>query len=300
MNSKLKFEYKELKNIIEFLKKKADDISKKEFNDPDKLENQIEEWKSEIERFVQENLSSYSEDLLSVFRSYKRENFILFNLKNWKNFESKEEEQISYLKHKFSISIESFNVLVDYISIIDPLKNGKGININSIQDKILFVLDKLYDLYNDKYYSVNLILELNDIDFRDDEPLEIATDLSKRGYAIKESEYAQNDLIKISVRGASYIERKRKAKKKKPNNNENIDDKIDEVLKKLAKLGYGQEIIFNEIDELREDSKKLSKKSFAQLVKGKVVDLALSNIINPDTAKYIYETIVDSKFKLLP
>ena len=118
---------------------------------------------------------------------------------------------------------------------------------------------------------------------------------------LEETKYSEKDLVKISLKGAEYIERKKKALKSsvKKKGITEFNSKVDKVLEKLEKLGYGQEIIFNEIEELRGLSKKLTKKTLSQVIKGKVVDLAVSEIINKEIATFIYESLVDSKFKLL-
>lgn len=70
-----------------------------------------------------------------------------------------------------------------------------------------------------------------------------------------------------------------------------IKSKIDEALKDLEKLGFGQEIIYNEIDSLKASSAKNSKKDFKDLVLGKLVDLGLNQALDRELAKSIYKTI---------
>ena len=79
-----------------------------------------------------------------------------------------------------------------------------------------------------------------------------------------------------------------------------LDEKLDEIIQKLTNLGYGQEIIFKEIEELRGLQGKLSKTSWSQLLKGKLFDLAVDNIINKATAASIFEFLTNKDFKLLP
>lgn len=78
-----------------------------------------------------------------------------------------------------------------------------------------------------------------------------------------------------------------------------MDEKLDEIIERLTNLGYGQEIIFNEIEELRGLQGKLSKTSWSQLLKGKLFDLAVDNIINRATAASIFEFLTNQDFKLL-
>ena len=146
-------------------------------------------------------------------------------------------------------------------------------------------------------YSMERILKFNNIKYRDNEAREIAEDLHRRGYVILNDRYGNSDKVKISVKGAAYIERKDKQKKvTKPKND--LDRKIDNIIEHLIKLGYGQEIIFNEINELRELQHKLSKKSWSQLLKGKLLDLALDKLMSTETATSVYEYLTNNSFKL--
>ncbi|MGK6353158.1 hypothetical protein [Parapedobacter sp. DT-150] len=193
----------------------------------------------------------------------------------------------------------SLKSMMKYLSIIDTLfdKTYKN-HIETIIDKNDFILDKLNGLFDDHNYSVSLILSFNGIGFRNGEPREIAEDLAKRGYVILERRYGESDHVKISVKGASYIERKNKQRKNSQAKNE-LDKKIDNILEHLTKLGYGQEIIFNEIDELRGLQHKISKKTWSQLLKGKLLDLTLDKLINMETAASIYEYLTSNSFRLL-
>lgn len=76
-----------------------------------------------------------------------------------------------------------------------------------------------------------------------------------------------------------------------------LDKRLDEVLERLEKLGLGQEIIFNEIDELRTQT-ELKKKSWKQMLKGKMIDLSLSKLVDNDTIEWIYKTLTDESLRI--
>lgn len=78
-----------------------------------------------------------------------------------------------------------------------------------------------------------------------------------------------------------------------------LNEKINRILEELGKLGFGQEIIYNEIDSFRESSEKLSKKDFKTFVLGKLVELGGAKIINSDLAKLIYKSLFGEELKLL-
>lgn len=193
--------------------------------------------------------------------------------------------------------------LKEIVSLVDSFQNiNDASEIKSLTDKQDFVLKKLLSLFNDKFYSIEQIFKVNMISFRDKETDEIADDLKRRGYVHKKVDWSGDD-VKLTVKGASFIERKLKSKISKKSKEKtstiNLDEKLDAIIIRLKELGYGQEIIFNEIEELRDYQTTLSKKSWTQLLKGKLVDLGVDEVINKETALMIYEFLTNDKLKLM-
>jgi len=80
---------------------------------------------------------------------------------------------------------------------------------------------------------------------------------------------------------------------------ETIFERLNELEEKiLTKMGYGQEIIFNEVHDVKKLTKKLSQKNWNEVIKGKFIDLALDNIISIEAAKKIIEFLTGEKIKL--
>jgi hypothetical protein len=77
-----------------------------------------------------------------------------------------------------------------------------------------------------------------------------------------------------------------------------VNRKIDEVLSELHKLHLGQEIIFNEIDELR-NLLTLDKKNWRQNLKGKLLDIGLGQLLDKETVEWIYRTLTGDNLNLL-
>lgn len=71
-----------------------------------------------------------------------------------------------------------------------------------------------------------------------------------------------------------------------------LHSRIDDILSKLEKLGYGQEIIFDEIEELKSKSKKITKKDLKMMMIGKIVSFGVGTV-DTETASQIFETITD-------
>src|SRR5690554_1267061 len=71
-----------------------------------------------------------------------------------------------------------------------------------------------------------------------------------------------------------------------------LHNRINSVLEKLEKLGYGQEIIFDEIEQLKSKSKKISKKDLKMMLIGKIVSFGMGKI-DTELAAQIFEEITD-------
>lgn len=69
-------------------------------------------------------------------------------------------------------------------------------------------------------------------------------------------------------------------------------NKLNEIADKLKELGYGQEILFEEIDSLKENF-NLGKKNWFQLLKGKLIDLGLQKVLNETIIKDLYQELSD-------
>lgn len=187
--------------------------------------------------------------------------------------------------------------------IIKPNKIDLSIREKYTSDEILeLIVEKLYELYDDNIYPILPILEGNGIVLKKRrEEYEYVTILEQNGYVISNNIAKQAD-AQLTVQGKMYVENKRK--QSKPNydaisdDKEYIDTKINELIQQLQKLGYGQEIIFNELEELKDLYIQLNKKNWGELVKGKIIDLGLQQVINEDVMKLIYQTITNDILRI--
>ena len=71
-----------------------------------------------------------------------------------------------------------------------------------------------------------------------------------------------------------------------------LHNKLNDILDKLKEQGFGQQIIFDEIEELKNHF-NLGKKTWFQLLKGKVIDLTLKKVLNKTIVQEIYNTLSD-------
>lgn len=187
--------------------------------------------------------------------------------------------------------------------IVKPTQIDLSIREKYTSEEILeLIIEKLYELYDDNIYPILPILEGNGIVLKKRrEEYEYVQMLENLGYVVSNNIGKQAD-AQLTVNGKIYIENKRKQSKPNydsiSNDKESIDSKIDELIERLKKLGYGQEIIFNELDELKDLYVQLNKKNWGELVKGKIIDLGLQQLINEDIMKLIYKSITNDILRI--
>lgn len=182
--------------------------------------------------------------------------------------------------------------------ISDAIVRPDEIDLNERQNLdtegiLELILSKLYDLYKDgKYHSINSILEGNDVKLNGrGEDWDYGRMLEARN--LIETINGREVNAKLKLEGKYAIEQARKAKitdySKISSSDEELKELIKQVLEKIEGLGFGQQIIFDEFDELRNDIPHLSKKSFGQLLKSKLGDLVTAKAFDKALASEIFK-----------
>ncbi len=186
------------------------------------------------------------------------------------------------------------------LSVCDAIIKPEQIDIAhresySIDETLGLILEKLYELYDDFYYPIGEILEGNGIKMRrHDDDRNLANMLKDRGLILA---MGTSDGInaQLTGEGAMFVERNRKATKENYNDinksQQEMNEKIDEIMQRLEKLGFGQEIIYDELQELKDLYSKIDKKTWGQLLKGKLIDLSVEKILDMDTLMFIYKSL---------
>ena len=179
----------------------------------------------------------------------------------------------------------------------DDLEEHKNLDTEGILD---LILSKLYELYNDgKYYSIKWILEGNGLKLSGrSEDWDYGRMLEERG--LIETMNGREVNAKLKLEGKYAIEQARKSQvpdySKISDSDEELKTLLKEVLAEVKRSGYGQQIIFDEFDELRNDIPHLSKKSFGQLLKSKLGDLVAAKAFDKTLASDIFKQFTDQIF----
>lgn len=69
-----------------------------------------------------------------------------------------------------------------------------------------------------------------------------------------------------------------------------LHNKLNEIIKKLEKQSFGQQIIFEEIEELKNHF-NLGKKTWFQLLKGKLIEMTIESVLEKTVAQEIYNNL---------
>lgn len=78
-----------------------------------------------------------------------------------------------------------------------------------------------------------------------------------------------------------------------------IHGKVDQILNTLEKLDLGHEIIFDEIESLKVDAQKMSKKDFKSMAIGKLISLGIDGLIDPSNVSDFLKNLFGNDFKYL-
>jgi hypothetical protein len=264
------------------------------------LEQKIKTWTTDCTKFLKDSFDSETNKFAHDFY-YSREG--RYNIPGTrKGIEDLKKETIEDLKNKSNTLDYYKKILSVCDAIIKPDTTNLKVRENYTTEQVLtLILEKLFDLYDDYYHPISTILWGNGIILkRYDEERELIQILEDQDYV--KVTHTRTITAQLTAQGKIYVENLRKKESinygKISESSEELDKKIDEIKTKLWKLGLGQEIIFNELEELKEFYKKADKKNWGQLLKGKLVDLGLSKLVDNDTISYIYKELTHEILRL--
>lgn len=294
LKTSIDFFIKEIDNIllddeIELTREVKNDV---ELN---KLKNRIENWENEI--FILLNNSIFDPDDYFSNKLSPINISILSRIKVSNNLSQS-------INEKKDILIENYNKKKDFLfdfknvlPFLDVVINERKLptlEFSNPSEIIYLILLKLKKIKDGEYFRVDLILEGNGVELKNgiQEFFQYTEELEKNRWVDFENKY----LGRITLKGELYLEKQNKFFSKKES--ELIAKKIDLIISKLEKLGYGQEILFDELEELKSLYSKLNKKNWSQLVKGKIIDLAISKVIDKSGIDFLSTELLGNETNL--
>ena len=78
-----------------------------------------------------------------------------------------------------------------------------------------------------------------------------------------------------------------------------FEEKLNSLEIEINKLGFGQEIIFDEIQELKELLKSLKKKNWSEIFKGKLMELVIGEVISVKAMGFALKFITGDDINIL-
>lgn len=301
--SELKIDWETFKtqmNSLESKGKELNKISPRNNEDTDKFVAEYKEWRTEVLDCLTLAFDSTNSYVLS-FRVANSNKY------NFPGNQTTYDNIVRERKQDLRNDLLNIEYIIKLLSVSDLTVKPNQIDLSirekyTSEDILELILDKLYELYDDNIYPILPILEGNGIVLKKRrEEFEYVKILEDNGYVVSNNIGNRAD-AQLTVNGKIYIENKQK--QTKPNyesisdDKESVDLKINALIEKLEKLGFGQEIIFNELEELKELYIHLNKKNWGELVKGKIIDLGLQQIINEDVMKMIYHSITNDILRI--
>jgi len=261
----------------------------------DELDTKLKELKSQIVEYLQ---NAFNDQNNSYAHSLKYSNSNNFS------FGNRKPHITELIKKRISNGTELWKNLEYYLRILeisDAVIKPDEINLEErknfdTDEKLELILEKLNQLYDDSYHSVSMILEGNGIELeRYNEERELAKFLEDNDYI--RCVHTRTVTAQITLNGRRYIENKRKKEvtdySKINKSQEELNNKIDEIIDILKIQNFGQEILFNELEELKSLYGTLGKKNWGQVLKGKLVDLGLAQVINKEVMESIFKELTD-------
>jgi hypothetical protein len=251
------------------------------------FESKKNDWMKSVEQLFSKHFSDPDNFLITEFKWSSRERFGGIYFAGMKEtFEDKVRDS-QWPLHDRGRFLEDLNKLIPELDSITGKEPVIEIEDVDIDDLFYLILYKLRRLKSDDYHSVKYILLGNGVELtKSDELSQILRELSDKYFIQTSGEHE----ARITVKGELQLNKLEKSRKRIVATKNK--DTIDEVMLELKKLGLGQEILFDELEELKGLASKLNKKNWKQIVKGKLVDLTLSKVISNETAKFIFDKVV--------
>lgn len=191
----------------------------------------------------------------------------------------------------------------DMVSVADLIINPNNSELDkrknfAISQKEEFILTKLYILYpKGKFYSIKEMFEYNAIPINSpDDDAKICAPMQQLGDI--EIEHTENGIMaKLTEAGVKIVEKNYLHLAQDTNYHSpiNSEKKFNSIIEDLNKNMDIQNIVFEEVNELRQLIHKLTPKIWKEVVIGKLVNLGLHNSAKNNTLKLIYEKLTDDK-----
>lgn len=267
----------------------------------------IIEFAEDVNIWVRACLAFYDSQFSETSLNGLRARLTLFSIREDINStNSYKLEQIKTdLKEAIKGNVEGVRYICQMAESSDILYNSHLIDFEnrggfSIKQKRDFILKKLVEFKLETSVDIKLIFKMNGIIATDNEIVENIDILIKKKLVRRISDQARlRTHVIITTLGREHVEESNKEKvgKGTPKKDiEKLNKKIDEIIELLHRNNDGNEILFDELQEMKAASSKLDLKNWHQLLKGKLISLASDKTadVTKELAAEIYESLASS------
>ena len=251
----------------------------------DDLIKELDLLKLESEKYLKSSVFSYNLYMSVARRAIQLvENYIVPPI-------DKFTDKLNTLQHDFSIEStylepnpvgQEIMRLINGFSISDEIQGLITPDLSTYQGKIDYILSKLYQIKYGISFRIYDIFFFNELEFNNSLESNFADVLEQKGFIDRALYFdSKTSKARLTVKGGLYVENmlKPKANRKKVNSAPELNEILNDLIKKLDTLGLGQEVIYNEIEELRKLIGVVNEKNWTELLKGKIFDLALGQVV---------------------
>lgn len=290
--------YLDFKAEVEKLYSNGSELSNSSITSEEELEElkvKARQWEKNVLEFLNSSFNNQNNVFWNDFYSAHPRSFT-------PPVNAKLEQKANYQKEIISEKNFALWGVEKMISVCDAVKEPDKIDLKQresyeVEDKYFLILDKLYTLYGEPFYPIKDLLIYNGIPIRRiNEDREVAKELENMGFL--EIAQGMGEIhVRLTLPGMRIVEQNRKPIKVSyediKETPSEISAKIDHIIEKLESLGVGQQIIYDELEELKELYTTLSKKNWGEVLKGKLLNMGLEKVLTKDMIQSIYEDLTN-------
>lgn len=265
------------------------------------IKKEIKGWEGRYIQFLKDTGIPASFGLINDFHQAGNNSF---NMGYAKAFEQTKKEVVTRIGEKNAEVYAQKRLLQACDLITNPDSNiFEQRQTYTTQETLALLLDKLYDLYDNFLYPVVPILAGNGIRLKKfNEEYELLQVLKQHGWVETHPGSGVSAVAQITIEGRLYVEHLRAFSKPDyshiPSSETALHEVIAEILHKVSMMECGQEVIFNELEELKGLRTTLSPRTWGQLLKAKIVDMVAEQVIDKDLGSLIFEKLTRTKLEL--
>ena len=274
MDTEIIFDLRTFEQAVSALMEEGETLRKHSTQDESELHefsNLSNTWEAKCIEMLKRHLADeYSKDFIESFKQ-RANRFI-------PGHSQPIHVKVQKLRDDALLGINALREISGLVSVSDILvKPGRILEEKrsefTISRKRLFMLEKLSCFKDEEYHDLNYICQANGVSSTEREIIDNIEELKNQGLVGTPGITAYRTCAAITTRGREYLEETSRSTANDETNDEVdiLKSRLDEIIELLHRNNDGNEIIFEELMEMKEA--KLNAKNWQQLLKGKLIDL---------------------------